>query len=202
MGHRGPEPLHDKREAYARLIAEGIPSVRACRMVGINPRTGKRWRNGRRIITSQALGVPRPGDREGRLEAVAPLGADGPPELLDQVVPVEQLDRVREAAFPDPADAGRAVGHEADPVGLVDPEPRAQRGEALGKGGPGLGAGIEGAARQGPPIPAGPPRPVEHEADLDLELGAGRAVAWRRAACTARVTSVGSIPIQPARVRA
>lgn len=59
MGHRGPEPLHDKREAYARLIAEGIPSVRACRMVGINPRTGKRWRNGRRITSGgRVLDLP------------------------------------------------------------------------------------------------------------------------------------------------
>jgi hypothetical protein len=49
MGRRGPSPDHAKREAFAKLIAEGVPSARACRMVGINPRTGKRWRNGRRI---------------------------------------------------------------------------------------------------------------------------------------------------------
>jgi IS30 family transposase len=49
MGRRGPSPDHAKREAFARLIAEGVPSSRACRIVGVNPRTGKRWRNGRRI---------------------------------------------------------------------------------------------------------------------------------------------------------
>ena len=49
MGRRGPSPDHAKREAFARLIAEGVPSARACRMIGIHPRTGKRWRNGRRI---------------------------------------------------------------------------------------------------------------------------------------------------------
>lgn len=49
MGRRGPAPDHARREAFARLIAEGVPSARACRMVGIHPRTGKRWRNGRRI---------------------------------------------------------------------------------------------------------------------------------------------------------
>src|SRR4051812_49399714 len=71
MGHRGPEPDHAKREEFARLIAQGIPSQRASRMVGIDPRTGKRWRNGRRIasggrvldlppvITSVALAVKR-----------------------------------------------------------------------------------------------------------------------------------------------
>ena len=51
MGRRGPSPDHDKREAFARLIAEGVPSARASRMVGINPRTGKRWRNGRRLAS-------------------------------------------------------------------------------------------------------------------------------------------------------
>lgn len=49
MGRRGPAPDQAKREAFARLIAEGVPSARACRIVGIHPRTGKRWRNGRRI---------------------------------------------------------------------------------------------------------------------------------------------------------
>src|SRR6266545_2844542 len=51
MGRRGPSPDHAKREAFARLIAEGVPSARACRMVGVHPRTGKRWRNGRRITS-------------------------------------------------------------------------------------------------------------------------------------------------------
>ena len=47
MGRRGPKPDYAKREAFAKLIAGGVPSLRACRMVGINPKTGKRWRNGR-----------------------------------------------------------------------------------------------------------------------------------------------------------
>ena len=50
-GDRGRAPDHAKREAFAKLIAEGVPSARACRMVGIHPRTGKRWRNGRRITS-------------------------------------------------------------------------------------------------------------------------------------------------------
>lgn len=59
MGRRGPSPDHAKREAFARLIAEGIPSARACRMVGIHPRTGKRWRNGRRITSGgRVLDLP------------------------------------------------------------------------------------------------------------------------------------------------
>ena len=37
MGRRGPEPDHARREAFARLISEGVPSLRASRLVGIDP---------------------------------------------------------------------------------------------------------------------------------------------------------------------
>lgn len=43
------------REAFAKLIAEGVSSNRASRMVGIHPRTGKRWRNGRKIASGGHL---------------------------------------------------------------------------------------------------------------------------------------------------
>jgi hypothetical protein len=49
MGRRGRQPDLAKREAFGKLIAEGISSARACRMVGIKARTGKRWRNGRKV---------------------------------------------------------------------------------------------------------------------------------------------------------
>lgn len=59
MGRRGSQPDESKRAAFARLIEEGVPSARACRMVGINPRTGKRWRNGRRLVSGgRVLDLP------------------------------------------------------------------------------------------------------------------------------------------------
>lgn len=59
MGRRGPQPDHARREAFAELIAEGVPSARACRIVGIHPRTGKSWRNGRRIMSGgRVLDLP------------------------------------------------------------------------------------------------------------------------------------------------
>src|SRR6266568_553057 len=53
MGRRGPGalPQAEKREQFARLIAQGFSSLEACRIVGINRRTGKRWRHGRTITT-------------------------------------------------------------------------------------------------------------------------------------------------------
>jgi IS30 family transposase len=53
MGHRGPGalPQAEKREQFARLIAQGYNNSEACRIAGINRRTGKRWRHGRTITT-------------------------------------------------------------------------------------------------------------------------------------------------------
>ncbi len=51
-GRPGSAPQMAKREEFARLIAAGVSGLQACRMVGINPRTGKRWRHGRTVISS------------------------------------------------------------------------------------------------------------------------------------------------------
>lgn len=51
-GRPGPAPQTGKREEFARLIARGVSNTEACRIVGINRRTGKRWRHGRTITTS------------------------------------------------------------------------------------------------------------------------------------------------------
>ncbi len=51
-GRPGALPQTEKREQFARLIAQGFGNSEACRIVGINRRTGKRWRHGRTIISS------------------------------------------------------------------------------------------------------------------------------------------------------
>ena len=48
-GRPGPAPQTAKREWFARLIARGVSNAEACRIVGVNPRIGKRWRHGRTI---------------------------------------------------------------------------------------------------------------------------------------------------------
>ena len=54
-GAPGPAPQTAKREQFARLIAQGTSSAEACRIVGVNPRTGKRWRHGRTITSSSGV---------------------------------------------------------------------------------------------------------------------------------------------------
>src|SRR5258705_3641311 len=51
-GRPGVAPQTAKREQYAALIARGVSNSEACRIVGINRRTGKRWRHGRTVISS------------------------------------------------------------------------------------------------------------------------------------------------------
>jgi IS30 family transposase len=40
-----------REEQFARLIARGVGSAEACRIVGVHPKTGKRWRLGRTITS-------------------------------------------------------------------------------------------------------------------------------------------------------
>lgn len=44
---QGRKPLRSERTAYLQLVKEGLSNYEACRIVGINPKTGRRWRNGR-----------------------------------------------------------------------------------------------------------------------------------------------------------
>ena len=50
-GLPGRPPQAARREQFARLIARGVGSAEACRIVGVHPKTGKRWRLGRTITS-------------------------------------------------------------------------------------------------------------------------------------------------------
>jgi IS30 family transposase len=53
----GGPPLADQRRLYIELMSKGMSNTAACRVVGVNRRTGTRWRRGR-TITNRA-GQPR-----------------------------------------------------------------------------------------------------------------------------------------------
>ncbi|GCD43190.1 transposase [Streptomyces paromomycinus] len=44
---QGPRKLSRDREAYSRLVQRGYSNSEACRIVGVDRRTGNKWRNGR-----------------------------------------------------------------------------------------------------------------------------------------------------------
>ncbi|WP_405890620.1 IS30 family transposase [Streptomyces sp. NBC_01527] len=85
---QGGRKLVREREEYFRLMDQGVSSLEACRIVGINSRTGKRWRNGRHAS----------GDRR----AVPPIRAQAPSSgasrYLCEADRIHIADRLREKA--------------------------------------------------------------------------------------------------------
>lgn len=49
--------LTEKQDRFVRLIAQGVSNSEACRLVGINRRTGRRWRFGRTIQNTAGVDV-------------------------------------------------------------------------------------------------------------------------------------------------
>ncbi|WP_413253090.1 IS30 family transposase [Streptomyces albidoflavus] len=66
----------------------GVSSREACRIVGVNRMTGKRWRNGRRAT----------GAKKGALPVRRPGGQDGPSRFLREADRIHIADRLREKA--------------------------------------------------------------------------------------------------------
>ena len=102
-GRPGREPQFDKREQFARLIAQGFGSAEACRIVGINRRTGKRWRHGRTITA-----------RDGRKLHYAPVVAAGPGRRVRQISDryLSQQERVRIADLRQAGHGVRAIAEQ------------------------------------------------------------------------------------------
>lgn len=85
---QGRKPLVREREEYFRLMDQGLSSREACRAVGINLRTGKRWRNGRGATTGEKA---RPSIRR-------PISPDGPSRYLREADRLHIADRLIEKA--------------------------------------------------------------------------------------------------------
>ena len=71
-GRPGPAPQTAKREQFARLIARGFSNSEACRIVGVNRRTGKRWRHGRTITSSSGARLHYPAVVGARTAEISP----------------------------------------------------------------------------------------------------------------------------------
>jgi IS30 family transposase len=84
----GPKPLVREREEYFRLMDQGLSSAEACKIVGINYRTGKRWRNGRAAS----------GKDKARPPVQASPPAPGPSRYLREDDRILIADRRREGA--------------------------------------------------------------------------------------------------------
>ena len=89
-GPQGRKKLTRERAAYFQLVQQGYSSREACRIVGINLRTGKKWRNGHHSPGGNKK--PRP---PISLEAAA---SSGPSRYLREEDRIHIADRLREKA--------------------------------------------------------------------------------------------------------
>jgi transposase, IS30 family len=64
----GGPPLSEQRSLYIELVSKGMSNSAACRAVGVNRRTGTRWRRGRTIL-----------NRAGKARTYAPILGQAPP---------------------------------------------------------------------------------------------------------------------------
>lgn len=91
---QGPRKLVQEREAYFRLVDQGMGYVEAATVIGVNVRTGKRWRNGRGVSGKNKAAPP--------INAVVPLpvasAPAAPSRYLDEADRIHIADRLREKA--------------------------------------------------------------------------------------------------------
>lgn len=85
---QGPVKLRREREAYSRLVQQGYSNAEACRIVGVDARTGRKWRYGRGADRRQRAAPPI------RL-VVPPSGAS---RYLREDERIHIADRLREKA--------------------------------------------------------------------------------------------------------
>ncbi|MEU3729422.1 IS30 family transposase [Streptomyces sp. NPDC033538] len=83
---QGRRMLSAERAAYFRLVKQGYSNNEACRIVGINPKTGRRWRNGRNASGRTAAAPP--------VKPVAPASVSG--RYLREDERIHIADRLRE----------------------------------------------------------------------------------------------------------
>ncbi|MET8326134.1 IS30 family transposase [Streptomyces sp. NPDC005181] len=88
-GPQGSKKLTREREAYFLLMRQGVSNSEACRILGINRRTGKRWRHGTNPT----------GNRKGAPPAMRPtVHPCGPSRYLRDADRIHIADRLREKA--------------------------------------------------------------------------------------------------------
>ncbi|MER7461044.1 IS30 family transposase, partial [Micromonospora sp. NPDC126480] len=86
---QGRRKLFRERAAYSQLVQQGWSNGQACRIVGINPRTGRRWRNGRNPCGRNTAAPP--------MRAVVPP-CSTPSRYLGEDERIHIADRLRDKA--------------------------------------------------------------------------------------------------------
>jgi len=116
-GRPGPAPQTTKRERFAQLIARGVSNAEACRLIGINPRTGKRWRHGRTITSSSGRRLHYPAVITTRKVEVSPrfLSEDERVTIADLHRRGQSVRAIAAQVNRDPSTVSRELRRNRDP---------------------------------------------------------------------------------------
>jgi len=118
VGVPGPAPLMAQRQEFAQLVAKGVSNSEACRLVGVNRRTGTRWRYGRTVTFKSGAELHYPPMATTRTTCLSA-------RFLSEDERVLIADRVRAGV------SLRAIGRELGrPASTVSREVRRNRDEA------------------------------------------------------------------------
>ncbi len=164
-GRPGVEPLSEQRAEFVRLIAQGVSNTEACRTLGVNRRTGTRWRFGRSVPN------PRGGVREYPPVITKPVVVLSPRFLSEneRAVIAHEHDRgtrVRATAMllgRSPSTVSRELRRNSDPAGYISAGPRAPARPGQAPSAPATAARLRWGAAGVRPAASG--RAVEPGAD-------------------------------------
>ncbi len=130
---RGVLPQTAKRDHYLALMKQGIGNSAACRAVGINRRTGSRWRYGRTIMNRVGQPLTYPPILQPARPAVSArfLSEDERIAIGDGLIADRSIRAIAAGLGRSPSTISREIGNNSDPeTGVYHPFRAQQRSAA------------------------------------------------------------------------
>ena len=113
----------EKQQRYVQLIAQGVNNSEACRLVGINRKTGNRWRYGRRVRNSAGALVIYPPVKinESRPRSPRYLSEQERIRIADLIAAKTTVRGIAEQLGRSPSTISREIRRNRDPDGRYRP---------------------------------------------------------------------------------
>jgi IS30 family transposase len=113
----------EKQQRYVQLITQGVSNSEACRLVGVNRKTGNRWRYGRRVRDSAgALVIYAPVKiNEARPRSPRYLSEQERIQIADLLAAKTSVRRIAEQLGRAPSTISREIRRNSDPDGRYRP---------------------------------------------------------------------------------
>src|SRR3954447_5052090 len=113
----------EKQQRFARLVAQGVSNSEACRLVGINRKTGTRWRYGRTVVNSAGEAVHYPAVKLSQPKPRSPryLSETERIVIADGLAGRESIRAIARGLRRSPSTISREIRRNSDPDGRYRP---------------------------------------------------------------------------------